>query len=443
MPPLLGTIHRTVRAVAAGLLAVVVGGAAVAGCSKSDPQFEELHGWERVEVLPHADVIPYDRVATTAGPNGVAWLTWASRRDDALAYHEVGEGDEVRETVLAAPGVPVLIPIGVATDGEGWVAVAATRDRANGENTGLMAWQPRPSSTPGSAGSGSESASGSSGSSSPGSASGSAGASAPTPVAAAPRGQMLAPPRRGLPQPEAVNAGRASGTNLVAGVADGEVVAWRSTDDGRRWQGSVLDLGVDADLTAIDLVGHGSALVLAGVDADGGAHLWTSPDGLTWNPAPTDDLPTGVRSVTLLASLDQNELALAWLAGGEGDDSSSARTGSTATVQRFDGRRVTDEGTIEARPEAGIPTFSLDGATLSPEGRLVVVGTAAPEARTGVPMIWLRDGDTWEPSPQRELAGRVDYQFRAITTTPNGEMVGLVTPATHVDLEVWRWSPGS
>jgi hypothetical protein len=424
MPPLLGTIHRTTRAVAVSLLAVVVGGAAVAGCSKSDPQFEELHGWERVETLPHADVIPYDRVATTAGPNGVAWLTWASRRDDVLAYHEVGEGDEVRETELAAPGVPVLIPIGVATDGEGWVAVAATRDRPNGGNTGLMAWQPRPSG-----GSSSSSA-------------GSSGASAPSPAAAAPRGQMLALPRRGLPQPEAVNAGRAAGTSLVAGVSGGDVVAWRSTDDGRRWQGSVLDLGVDTDLTAIDLVGHGTALVLAGVDADGGAHLWTSPDGLTWNPAPTDDLPTGVRSVTLLASLDQDQLALAWLAGGEGGDSSSARTGTTATVQRFDGHRVRDEGTIEARPEAGIPRFSLDGATLSPEGRLVVVGTAAPEARSGVPMIWLRDGDTWEPSPQRELAGRVDYQFRAITTTPNGQMVGLVTPATHVDLEVWRWSAG-
>jgi hypothetical protein len=322
--------------------------------------------------------------------------------------------------VLAAPGVPVLIPIGVATDGQGWVAVAATRDRPNGGNTGLMAWPPRPPS------------------SSP-----SSGASAPSPAAPAPRGQALALPRPGLPQPEAVNAGRAAGTSLVAGVAGGDVVAWRSTDDGRRWQGSVLDLGVDADLTAIDLVGHGSALVLAGVDADGGAHLWTSPDGLTWNPVPADDLPSGVRSVTLLASLDQDQLALAWLAGGESDDSSSARTGTTATVQRFDGSRIIDEGTIEARPDAGIPTFSLDGATLSPEGRLVVVGTASPEANTGVPMIWLRDGDTWEPSPQRELAGRVDYQFRAITTTPNGAMVGLVTPATHVDLEVWRWSPNS
>jgi hypothetical protein len=425
MPPLLGTIHRTVRAVAVGLLAVVVG-VAVAGCSKSDPQFEELRGWERVETMPHADVIPYDRVATTAGPNGVAWLTWASRRDDMLAYHEVGEGDEVQETALSAPGVPVLIPIGVATDGDGWVAVAATRDRANGGNTGLMAWQPRPSGASGSSAS---------------TGSPSSGASAPTPAAAAPRGQMLALPQRGLPQPEAVNAGRAAGTNLVAGVSDGQVVAWRSTDDGRRWQGSVLDLGVDTDLVAIDLVGHGTSLVLAGVDADGGAHLWTSPDGLMWNPAPTEDLPQGVRSVTLLASLDEDQLALAWLAGGEGDDSSSARTGSTATVQRFDGRQVIDEGTIEARPEAGIPTFSLDGATLSPEGNLVVVGTASPEARTGVPMIWLRDGDTWEPSPQRELAGRVDYQFRAITTTPNGEMVGLVTPANHIDLEVWRWAP--
>jgi hypothetical protein len=423
MPPLLGTIHRTTRAVAVGLLAVVIGGAAVAGCSKSDPQFEELRGWERVETLPHADVIPYDRVATTAGPNGVAWLTWASRRDDVLAYHEVGEDNEVRETALAAPGVPVLIPIGVATDGDGWVAVAATRDRPNGGNTGLMAWQP--GSTP---------------SSGSGSGSPAAGASAPAPTAAAPRGQMLALPQRGLPQPEAVNAGRAAGTSLVAGVAAGDVVAWRSTDDGRRWQGSVLDLGVDADLTAIDLVGHGSTLVLAGVDADGGAHLWTSPDGLTWNPVPADDLPGGVRSVTLLASLDQDQLALAWLAGGEGDDRSSARTGSTATVQRFDGGRIIDEGTIEARPDAGIPTFSLDGATLSPEGRLVVVGTASPEADTGVPMIWLRDGDTWEPSPQRELAGRVDYQFRAITTTSDDQMLGLVTPATHVDLEVWRWT---
>jgi hypothetical protein len=409
MPPLPGTIHRTARAVTVGLLAVVVGGVSAAGCSKSDPQFEELRGWQRVETLPHADVIPYDRVATTAGPNGVAWLTWATRRNDALAYHEVGEDGQVHEIALAAPGVPVLIPLGVATDGDGWVAVAATRDRPNGANTGLMAWQP---------------------------ASGSGSASA----ANAPRGQMLAPPERGLGQPQAVNAGEAGGTSVVAGVVDGRVVAWRSTDS-RRWRGAVLDLGLDADvdLTAIDLVGHAGQLILAGVDADGGAHLWTSSDGLTWDPGPSDGLPHGVRSVTLLASLGDDQLALAWIAGGD-DGGSNPRTGSTATVQRFDGRSIVDEGTIEARPDAGIPTFSLDGATLSPDGRLVVVGTASPRADTGVPMIWLRDGKTWEPSPQRELAGRVDYQFRTITTTRDGQMLGLITPATHVDLEVWRWT---
>jgi hypothetical protein len=394
--------------------ALVVGAAA---CSEGDPQFQELRGWERAESWPHPDVVAYDRVATTAGPDGVAWLTWASGRDDTLAYREVVDGGEPTETELEAPEAPVVIPLGVANDDEGWVAVAATRERPNGENTGLMAWQPVSSAAP-------------------------------------PRGQLLAPPEPGLPAPVGVNAGRAAGTDVVAGVAGGQAVAWISNDGGR-WEGTVLELGLAGDLAAIDLAGHGDELVLAGVDADGGAHLWTSPDGRTWEPGPTDDLPSGSRSVTVLGSLDEDELALAWMAGGDSDGESGGgsgggsggaaiapRAGTTATVQRFDGRSVADEGTIEARPDAGIPTFSLDGATLSPDDHLVVVGTASPATETGVPMIWLRDGDAWEPSTQRELAGRVDYQFRAITTTSDGQMMGLITPAAHIDLELWRWIRG-
>jgi hypothetical protein len=426
MPPQLGTLHPlhapvrrrrvTVRGTAVGMLAaaLVVGAAA---CSEGDPQIQELRGWERAESWPHPDVVAYDRVATTAGPDGVAWLTWASGRDDTLAYREVVDGGEPTETELEAPEAPVVIPLGVANDDEGWVAVAATRERPNGENTGLMAWQPVSSAAP-------------------------------------PRGQLLAPPEPGLPAPVGVNAGRAAGTDVVAGVAGGQAVAWISNDGGR-WEGTVLELGLAGDLAAIDLAGHGDELVLAGVDADGGAHLWTSPDGRTWEPGPTDDLPSGSRSVTVLGSLDEDELALAWMAGGDSDGESGGgsgggsggaaiapRAGTTATVQRFDGRSVADEGTIEARPDAGIPTFSLDGATLSPDDHLVVVGTASPATETGVPMIWLRDGDAWEPSTQRELAGRVDYQFRAITTTSDGQMMGLITPAAHIDLELWRWIRG-
>jgi hypothetical protein len=418
MPPQLGTLHplhapvRRRRVAAAGMLAaaLAVGGAA---CSEGDPQFQELRGWERAETWAHADVVAYDRVATTAGPDGVAWLTWTTGSDDTLAYREVVDGGEPSETALEAPEAPVVIPLGVANDDEGWVAVAATREQPNGENTGLMAWQPVSSAAP-------------------------------------PRGQLLVPPAPELGPPEGVNAGRAAGTDIVVGVAGGRAVAWISHDGGR-WEGAVLELGLSTDLAAIDLAGHGGELVLAGVDVDGGARLWTSPDGRTWEPGPTDDLPGGSRSVTLLGSLDDEELAIAWMAGGEaeggpgggpGAAAIAPRAGTTATVQRFDGRSVANEGTIEARPDAGIPTFSLDGATLSPDDHLVVVGTASPATETGVPMIWLRDGDAWEPSTQRELAGRVDYQFRAITTTSDGQMMGLITPAAHIDLELWRWIRG-
>jgi hypothetical protein len=279
------------------------------------------------------------------------------------------------------------------------VAVAVTRDRPGGGNTGLVAWH------------------------------GTREAAGEVPAA------------RQLPLadevPAVVRAARADDTNVVVGAIDGEVTAWHNGDDGL-WRRSALDLGVE-DIAFVDVASLADQFVLAGVDEKGDAHVWLSSDGEDWQPvASAGDLPSGVSSVTLPAPLGDDELAVVWMAADQ-QDRADPRSGTLATIQRFDGARLADAGVIEARPADGIARFAVTGATMSPEGHLVAVGRATPDSDTTVPMVWLRESDTWQPSPQSELLERAGYQFRAVATDGD-EMVGVITPwPTGGDIELWRW----
>lgn len=385
----------------AGLAAALV--LVATACSQGEPRWQELSGWERVDVWGHLDVVDYDRVAATAGPDGVAWFTRARGGTDTLAYWSTEDGASVSQAEVAMPDDEVVIPVAVANGADGtWVAAAVSRERPTGENSGLVAWQ--------------------SGSS--------------TPAA-----RRLTPPDRGLDDvPQRVEAARAGEVSLVAGVADGEAVAWRS-DDGGAWRGTVLDLGTDGRLLTADVATDGERFVVAGVDVDGGTHLWTSADGADWESL-DGDLPSGMGSATLLGPVEPGDLLVAWLTDDRSGDGQVALGAPSATVQRISGGSLTDEGTIESRPDEGWGDLSLAGATVSPEGRIVAVGTAWRSRSDRTPMVWAQEGDGWEPTSQPELAARLDFELRAVATASDDRMVGIVTPfPAGIDVEVWRWVP--
>ncbi|HEY8524141.1 MAG TPA: hypothetical protein VIL48_04200 [Acidimicrobiales bacterium] len=412
------------RKAAAGLLSVVVLTlSAATACSESEPQFAELQGWERVEVWGHQDVVEYDRVAVSTGPTGLSWFTRARGSTDTLAYWTSTDALSASQIEVAMPQDPVVIPVAVATDArEGWVAVAVGREVAHGENTAVLAWLSGPQ---------------------------------------APRPQRLAPPEEGMGVPARIEAARVGGVNLVTGVADGRVVAWRNAapdiaaDTGTaggsgpgtaaraapgEWSAQALELEGGEDLVTTDLASDGQRFVMAGVDREGGAHLWASSDGREWQRL-EGDLPADAGSATLLGPLEPGEMLVSWLGARTPRNDDVPRSGPEATVQRISGDRVTSEGVVEARPDDGWPDLSLTGAAVSPEGRTVVVGAAWRSANAITPMVWLRDGDEWEPSSQPELASRLDYEMRAVAAVGDDRLVGLVTPTPRgIDVEVWGWS---
>lgn len=403
------------RRVAPAVVAALTLTAVAVACSGGGGAPGELDGWRRGEVRRHHDVADaFDRVAVDTHTDGVAWLTWDHGGSEALAYWRLDENRRVRATPLPMPDDPVLIPVAVATDREGWSAVAVTRERANGDNTGMVAWHSR-------------------------------ARAGPAPV-------RLGPAAPGLQVPERVSAGRYLGTSVITGVVDGAAVMWvhdpddAPEDAGRRDAGSRgarpvrpahPDLGLDEGLVTLDVAGDGERLVLAGVDDDGDAHLWTSTDARTWDAVTTGELPAGTESVRILGPLGHGELAIGWLAQG-GED--TPRSGPAATVQRVTGDDVTTLGTIEADPEAGTTELSVAGATWSPGGNLVVVGAVWRPAGVRTPMVWVHDGEGWHASEQPDMAGRLDHELRAVTTASGRTMHALVTPfPRHVDVEVWEW----
>jgi hypothetical protein len=381
-------------------LAAVLGLAGVACTSSDDPPPEIHQPWRRTAAWSHQDVISFDNVAVGTGTDAMAWFTRRTRGEtDALAYLEIRDGEDAVEIEVPTPAEGVVIPVAVATADDGWAAVAVTRDVGYGENTGLMAWTGR--SRPGDE------------------------------VA---RGEML-PRLDRIAPPASVSIGRSAGTTVVASVLDGVPLVWDTPNESVAWEASRPDLDLDQDLVSLRVVGDGERLVLAGVDADGAAHLWTSVNGDRWDPVASDALPREAGSVGLLAPLQRGRVAVGWL-----DNEDDAPFNATVvTIQSLDGEELTDQGRISA--DGGDDRIDVSGAALSPERRLVVVGAGLQSNGTTSPMVWVRDGERWASTAQSELVGRLDYQLRAVTTTRDDTMVGLVTALSHIDVESWLWHP--
>jgi hypothetical protein len=403
-------------------------------CSSGSGEPAEVRGrWERIERWEQRSSFDFDRVATTSSPDAVAWFTRQPAADGgALAYWEIRDGDEAREVPVpigtdttgarargrtaagrAAAGTDqVLIPVAVATDDEGWAAVAVTRDRPAGENKGLMVWQARLADT--------------------------------VPVRP---GEMLPPPSGATGPPASVSVGRSADTIAVAAMYDGNPVVWSRTGNatppgsaGATWKASYRELGTGTGaLVSLRVLGDGRRLVLAGVESDGTTHLWTSSDGEDWEAVDAGDLPDKAGAVALLSALHKGRVLVGWL-----DDEDSAPWNATsATIQQLEpSGRLVDRGTLEADPERDIDRVHLTGATLSPNDRLVMVGSAVRADGVSTPMVWTRDGDTWRSSKQANLAGHLDHEFRVVVAAGDERMVALATAMSHPDVEAWRWRPG-
>lgn len=388
--------------VGALILALAVG---VAGACAKDADAgptAELDGWRRGDVWRQPDVAgAYDRVAVRGHLDGISWVTRAGDGGAGLAHWEMASDGSVERTALAMPPDPVAIPIDVAGDLQGWAVVAVTRDQPTGHNTGLVAWRASLGEAPAAA-------------------------------------EPLAMPEDGLP--DRVVVGRAHGTSIVAGVTQGDLVTWLHDGDSGGWQTGRPDLGPDVELVTADLAGDSDRFLLAGVDADGRGHLWSSTDGVAWT-ALDGDLPSGLASVRLLGPLAVGETAVGWLAAG-GED--APFSGPSVQIQRVNGEAVIDEGTIRAE-DVDVPAVSVAGAAVSPDDALVVVGAAWPEPGHRSPMLWVRLHDGWQASRQTGLVDRTDHELRAITSDWSTSMTAIVTPfPQHVDVEAWEWrAPGS
>jgi hypothetical protein len=397
----------------APLLALVVLTGATGACaSKAKTPLVDDGAWERIEVWEQRASFDYDRVATAADHDAVAWLGRDADDDSALAYWELRDGEDKASLTLPTPDVPVLIPVGVAVDDEGWAAVAVGRDKPNGANTGLLAWHGRVGQR--------------------------------DDVGPA---QPLTPPAWATSPPGSASVARSTERLAVAAVYDERAVVWSMADDptgsaGGAWEsdadGADLGLPSDAGLTNLRIVGDGSRLVLAGVDGDGAAHLWTSTDGSAWSAVGGGTLPKKVGAVGVLASLGKGEVAVSWLA----DEKGAPWNASSARVQRLADERLVDEGTVKASPDDGVEQLHLTSAVRSPDGDLVVVGGAVRPGGSHTPMVWLREGGTWHPSKQAALTGHLDHEFRAVVTTrSDNAMVALATALEHPDVEAWQWRP--
>ena len=401
------------RSVVGSAIGVVVcaAGFGLAGVADSSgdeaPPPEVSRGWQRTDAWPHPDVVAYDNVAVGSGLNTVAWFTRRGHGDvDAVAYREIKDGDDAVELDLQTPDTGVVIPVAVAIELDRWTAVAVSRDTAEGPNTGLMAW------TGGSLDGGPIST----------------GSALQLPAASITADEPLAP--------KTVSAAQLGETSVVTAVVNHRALVWRSTDAGASWSSPSLAGGADDALVSVKMASDGERLVLAGVEAAGPAHLWTSTDGESWDETTTARLPDDVGSVGLLAVLEPGRVAVGWL-----DDEPSAPFNATSmVVQVLDGDGLSQEGRITAR-DTGSQRVDPSGASLSPSGRLVVVGAALRANGTATPMVWVRDRNRWQPTEQAELVARFDYQFRAVATTRDGRMIGLVSALNHIDMESWLWQP--
>jgi hypothetical protein len=405
-------------------------------CSEGSEDPAELSGhWDRIERWEQRSSFEFDRIATTSNTDAVAWFTrWQEDGTIGLAYWEIRDGGEARRvdvpmgintaggTARRAAGgddAQILIPVAVATDDEGWASVAVTRDRPAGANQGLMAWEGRL-----------------------------AGTDPITP------GEDLPLPPGATGPPASVSVGRSSDTIAVACLFDGNPAIWHRSserspgagtgsgvDTTSSWPVDFQELGTeDNALVSLRLAGDGERLVMAGVEANGTAHVWISEDGQSWDPVDASQLPDEVGAVGLLSVLERGRVLIAWL-----DDEDSAPFNATsATIQELDDEgRLSDEGSIEADPQGDIDRVRLAGAALGPRDGLVIVGAAVGAEGVSTPMMWARNGDGWDPTDQPNLDGHLDHEFRVVVSDDDERMVALATATSHPDIEAWRWRPGT
>lgn len=389
--------------------AVVACGLVAGACASESETPLVLDGdWERTEVWERRNSFDYDQVATNNSPDAVAWMNRSADDPSQLAYWEIRDGGDPTERALTTPTDSVVIPVGVASDGEGWAAVAITRDQPRGANTGLIVWQGR-------TGRDNE------------------------PAAA----QPITPPSGLVGAPESVSVGRSADSVVAAALYEGEPVVWAraSNDDVGAWQSREVtsDLGLDdpAGLESLRIVGDGERLVLAGVGADGKAALWVSDDAASWTAVGGDDLPDSAGAVGLLTAVKRGRVAVGWL----GEDETTPWDATEVTVQQLEGDELTPTGAVEAASSERAKQIHLTSATLSPDGRLVVVGGVSRTSGDRNPMVWAwhKDDEEWLAADQESLTGHLDHEFRAIVGTTDDRMVAVAAALSHPDVETWEW----
>ena len=430
--------HRRSRIPAAALVLALVLTAACGTDSDGDDgeRPPELSGWTRSLRVGHEDVITHDHVAVASDGTSLVWVTWGRGSDPELSVKTLGPAAESKGEGLAMPEAsslpvlqaagdsgPVVIPHVAAISGTAWTAVATVRDQPGEEKkSGLVAWQ--------------------------GDTAASTGDRVAPSVLTLPDGRQPAHPRAAVGRVGEV-AVIATLTSEVATDDPEEyykptgLTTWRSTGGGE-WVEATPQLGLDAPLAGIGLTGDGAQLVLAGVDREGRAHLWTSPDGTDWDAVTDELLPTDVAGVGTLTTAAEGTVAVAWHLGDLENDPLGT-FGGASRVQTFSDGRVDDHGNVTFDREARLGQADIRGVVARPDGRLVVAGTAQTrEGEDPVPMVWTQVGDEWVASEQPELTGRLDCAMRSLAADGDDADAGLravVTCFTHVDVEQWQWQP--
>lgn len=383
----------------AAAVALALGVALPAACADegdapdpADLASGELEGWTEVESYAGTETHEYDQVAAAPAPAGPVWFTRDGGSDD-LAVWTVSGGQVGAAAVETPAGVS--IPVAVAADGGGWTAVAVSRDRPDGTNTGLLVWRL------------------------PGVAS----------QEARPESLSVA---RGVPT--SVTAGRTEGISLVAGLVDSTVSTWVSRGGG--WTAGEPDLGI-GPVASVRVTGTEAGFALAAVARDGTPHLWTSPDGLSWSRVDVSDPGASLAAVAMLAPLGP-EFVVAWLPGAVADE--APRDATEVLVQQVAGTEVTDLGTLAADPDDDIERIDLNGAARRGEW-VLVAGTAIAADGSVRPGLWAGAGGDWGLSAQDDLVDQPGQEFRTLAASDDGHLHGLLTERGGVDVELWR-APG-
>jgi hypothetical protein len=415
------TVRSRHRALAAAVALGVALGAGACAEEAEAPETaslaaSELEGWVPVRTYAHDDVVAYDQVAAAPAEGGAVWFTRASRDRPDLAVWTMSGGQEAAEAPVSTPE-GIVIPVAVASGGDGWTAVAVTRDQPATANTGVLAWRSEdgsvPEPAPLSAGSGGSGRSGSSGG--PGGSGGSGSV------------------------PASVTVARSGEASLVTGVVDGRVASWLARESG--WTPGFPELSAGPVVSA-RVTGTADGFLLAAVSEDGAGHLWSSPDGLSWSPLDVSEagVAEGLAAVGMLTQVggdgEDGSVVAGWL---EGDATAEqvALASSGVRVLRIDGTTVEPYGTIEAEPGDGVDMIDVNGAVTRGDWVLIAGAAMAPDG-SARPGLWAGTGEDWGRSEQNDLVDQPDVDFRTIGSSGEGSLYGVLVPRGHIDVEVWQ-----